>query len=116
MRRFAISSLLLSFVLLILSHGAFAQIGIGVSVNFGPPALPVYEQPLCPTDGYLWTPGYWAYGSAGYYWVNGAWMAPPQEGFLWTPGYWGYSDGLYVFNAGYWGSTVGFYGGVNYGF
>src|ERR1017187_5997813 len=24
----------------------------------GPPALPVYEQPLCPGDGYLWTPGY----------------------------------------------------------
>jgi hypothetical protein len=43
-------------------------------------------------------------------------MAPPQVGFLWTPGYWGYSDGLYAFNAGYWGPTVGFYGGVNYGF
>jgi hypothetical protein len=22
-------------------------------VNFGPPALPVYEQPICPSDGYL---------------------------------------------------------------
>jgi hypothetical protein len=43
-------------------------------------------------------------------------VAPPQPGFLWTPGYWGFSGGLYAFNAGYWGPTVGFYGGVNYGF
>jgi hypothetical protein len=35
---------------------------------------------------------------------------------LWTPGYWAFGNGGYVFNAGYWGPTVGFYGGVNYGF
>jgi hypothetical protein len=35
---------------------------------------------------------------------------------LWTPGYWGYNGGQYVFNDGYWGPTVGFYGGINYGF
>jgi len=40
----------------------------------------------------------------------------PRIGFLWTPGYWGYSNGLYVFNEGYWGPTVGFYGGINYGY
>jgi hypothetical protein len=28
----------------------------------------------------------------------------------------GWSNGVYAFNAGYWGPTVGFYGGVNYGF
>jgi hypothetical protein len=38
------------------SYGQFA-----VSVSFGPPALPVYSQPLCPGEGYIWTPGYWAY-------------------------------------------------------
>ena len=59
--RFAVQSLLFSLILLIFSHSAFAQIGIGISVNFGPPPLPVYEQPICPADGYLWTPGYWAY-------------------------------------------------------
>src|SRR5271163_1299197 len=117
MRRFAISSLLLSFVLLILSHGAFAQIGIGVSVNFGPPALPVYEQPLCPADGYLWTPGYWAYDDGdGYYWVPGTWVEAPEVGFLWTPGYWGWGENAFFFHEGYWGSEVGFYGGINYGF
>ena len=27
-----------------------------------PPPLPVYEQPPPPGDGYIWTPGYWAWG------------------------------------------------------
>jgi hypothetical protein len=90
--------------------------GVFVSVTIAPPVLPVYTQPLCPGDGYLWNPGYWAYGEAGYYWVPGVWVRPPQVGLLWTPGYWGWGGGVYVFHAGYWGPHVGFYGGVNYGF
>src|SRR5271168_4252426 len=113
----AIRSLLFSFVLLALSHAAFGQIGVDISVGFGPPALPIYEQPICPADGYLWTPGYWAYDDVdGYYWVPGTWIQPPEVGFLWTPGYWGWGDGGYFFNRGYWGEHVGFYGGINYGF
>jgi hypothetical protein len=113
----AIRSLLFSFVLLVLSHGAFAQIGVGISVNFGPPALPVYEQPICPEDGYLWTPGYWAYDDDdGYYWVPGTWVEAPQVGFLWTPSYWGWGGSAFLFHEGYWGPEVGFYGGINYGF
>jgi hypothetical protein len=93
-----------------------AQLSVGVSVRIGPPAIPVYEQPLCPTDGYLWIPGYWGYGDDGYYWVPGYWEAPPTVGFLWTPGYWGYAGGLYGWHGGYWGPHIGFYGGVNYGY
>jgi hypothetical protein len=81
-----------------------------------PPPLPVYEQPPCPVEGYLWTPGYWAWAPGGYFWVPGTWVAPPRVGLLWTPGYWGFVGGAYVFHAGYWGPHVGFYGGVNYGF
>ena len=88
---------------------------VAVSVGIAPPAIPIYTQPYCPGPGYIWTPGYWAYGDFGYYWVPGVWVYPPQIGFLWTPGYWGYSGGSYVFNDGYWGPTVGFYGGINYG-
>jgi len=95
---------------------AEAQVAVGVSVGIAPPELPVYEQPPCPTDGYLWSPGYWAYGSDGYYWVPGVWVAPPEVGFLWTPGYWGFIDGGYYWNGGYWGENVGFYGGVCYGY
>jgi hypothetical protein len=97
---------------------ARAQIGIGVSISvpIAPPVLPVYTQPVIPGPGYIWTPGYWAWSGTGYYWVPGTWVLPPRVGVLWTPGYWGWSNGAYVFNAGYWGPTVGFYGGVNYGF
>jgi hypothetical protein len=91
-------------------------VGVGVSVRIGPPALPVYAQPICPGDGYLWTPGYWAYGDDGYYWVPGTWVRPPMVGVLWTPGYWGWGGGLYLWHAGYWGPHIGFYGGINYGF
>ncbi len=115
--KFAIRSLLFSLVLLIFCQGAFAQIGIGISVGFGPPALPVYEQPICPAEGYIWTPGYWAYDpDYGYYWVPGTWVLAPQVGFLWTPGYWGWGGSAFFFHAGYWGPHVGFYGGINYGF
>src|SRR6266853_140101 len=92
---------------------SFAQVGI--SIGIAPPAIPIYEQPYAPAEGYIWTPGYWAYDS-DYYWVPGVWVAPPRVGFLWTPGYWGYTGSNYFFNDGYWGPTVGFYGGINYGY
>ena len=81
-----------------------------------PPAIPIYEQPYCPTPGYIWTNGYWAWDGYGYYWVPGVWVSPPRIGLLWTPGYWGYRGGRYLYNDGYWGPTVGFYGGINYGY
>jgi hypothetical protein len=64
----------------------------------------------------MWTPGYWGWASADYYWVPGTWVAPPRVGVLWTPGYWGFAGGAYAWHAGYWGPHVGFYGGVHYGF
>jgi hypothetical protein len=89
---------------------------VEVQAREAPPPLPDYEQPPCPEDGYLWTPGYWGWTGGGYYWVPGTWVQPPRVGVLWTPGYWGFVGGVYAFNAGYWGPHVGFYGGVNYGF
>jgi hypothetical protein len=89
---------------------------VGISINIAPPVLPVVEQPPCPVEGYIWTPGYWAWGIGGYYWVPGVWVAPPAVGLLWTPPWWGWDNGVYVFHEGYWGPTVGFYGGINYGY
>jgi hypothetical protein len=109
-------NLLFLSLLVLIPAASYAQIGVGVSIRIGPPALPVYAQPPCPGDGYLWTPGYWGYGAAGYYWVPGVWVMPPRVGVLWTPGYWGFEGGLYGWHAGYWGPHVGFYGGINYGF
>jgi len=116
MRKLPFRALLLLAGVLALSAAAKAQVGIGVSVRIGPPALPVYEQPACPGEGYIWTPGYWAWGPDGYFWVPGTWVISPRVGFLWTPGYWGWGGGLYAWHAGYWGPHIGFYGGINYGF
>src|SRR5208337_5018078 len=97
------------------SSSTSAQVVLSVTV--APPVLPVYTQPVCPGDGYIWTPGYWSYSDdGGYFWVPGTWVQPPTVGVLWTPGYWGWSNGAYLWNAGYWGPQVGFYGGINYGF
>jgi hypothetical protein len=117
MRRFVSIRSLLGFIgFLLLSGAAYAQIGVGIAVSFGPPELPVYEQPICPGEGYIWTPGYWAWNGDDYYWVPGTWVLAPQPGFLWTPGYWAWGGRGYYFHEGYWGPIVGFYGGVNYGF
>lgn len=107
---------LFAAVMLCLSASSFAAIGI--VVGFAPPPLPVYEQPICPGDGYLWTPGYWGWGDDfdDYYWVPGTWIMAPEVGFLWTPGYWGWGGSGFMFYDGYWGPTIGFYGGINYGF
>ena len=115
-RLMLVRTLFLALLVSLVPAASFAQVSVGISVRVGPPALPVYEQPICPGDGYIWTPGYWAYGDVGYYWVPGVWVRPPRVGVLWTPGYWGWSSGVYVFHPGYWGPHVGFYGGVNYGF
>ena len=49
----SIRMFLFALVMVVVSATSFAQIGI--SVSFGPPALPVSEQPLCPGEGYMWT-------------------------------------------------------------
>ena len=108
------SILLTAFVFATLPlASSFAQVGF--SINIAPPPLPVVEQPPVPVEGYIWTPGYWAYDT-DYYWVPGVWVPPPAVGLLWTPPWWGWNNGVYLFNEGYWGPTVGFYGGINYGY
>lgn len=93
---------------------SFAQISI--TVSFAPPDLPVYDQPACPADGYIWTPGYWAWDGEEYYWVPGTWVLAPEAGYLWTPPYWAWNGNDFVFYEGYWAPEVGFYGGVDYGY
>ncbi len=113
----SIQWLLLALVMLFIPPLSFGQV-VGISITVAPPALPVYVQPICPGDNYIWTPGYWAYSEddEDYYWVPGTWVLAPTPGYLWTPGYWGWNNGAYRWNDGYWGPRIGFYGGVNYGY
>ena len=108
--------LFIAIVMLAVPAASFGGGHIGVSITIAPPVLIAYSQPVCPGEGYIWTPGYWAWGDDGYFWVPGTWVLAPQPGLLWTPGYWGWGDGIYIWHAGYWGPSVGFYGGINYGF
>jgi hypothetical protein len=108
--------LLMVLIVVIIAVPAASFGAVSVSITIAPPLLPVYSQPICPGAGYMWVPGYWAYGGYGYYWVPGTWVQAPFIGALWTPGYWGWGNGVYVWNEGYWGPQVGFYGGINYGF
>jgi hypothetical protein len=89
--------------------------GTASYVDTPPPEIPDYEQPDVPAPNEIWQPGYWAWGSYGYYWVPGTWVQAPQPGYLWTPGYWQWNNYGYVWNPGYWAIAIGFYGGVNYG-
>src|SRR3984957_17674604 len=107
---------LVLLALLAMPAASSAQVAIGITVGVAPPALPVYTQPPCPVEGYMWTPGYWGWRTEGYYWVPGVWVAPPRVGVFWTPGYWGFAGGFYGWHGGYWGPHIGFYGGINYGF
>jgi WXXGXW repeat (2 copies) len=106
----------LTLLALAMSTASFGQ--FRVAVTFEPPALPVYEQPICPGDGYIWTPGYWAWDDdvEDYYWVPGTWILAPEVGYLWTPAWWGWGGEGFIFHEGYWGPRIGFYGGINYGF
>lgn len=108
-------------VTLIAAHPATssAQVAVGITVGFAPPDLPVYEQPICPGDDYIWTPGFWSWDDdeGDYYWVPGTWVLAPEPGYLWTPAYWGWGGSGFVFYEGYWSyQTVGFYGGIDYGY
>jgi hypothetical protein len=105
-----------ALALTVLGVSIASEAAVFVSVAIAPPPLPVYAQPICPGPGYIWIPGYWAYGPDGYYWVPGTWVLAPYVGALWTPGYWGWANGVYIWRSGYWGPRVGFYGGINYGF
>ncbi len=117
--KFVHRTVLIALLALVYPATSFAGfVGIGASVGFAPPPLPVYVQPPCPAPGYIWTPGHWAYSydAGGYYWVPGTWVLAPVFGLLWTPGYWGLVGAEFVWHEGYWGPHVGFYGGINYGF
>ena len=107
---------LVASVLLVTLSSSPAQVVLVVRI--GPPPLPVYDQPICPGEGYIWTPGYWAWDpeEEQYFWVPGTWVMAPEPGLLWTPGYWDWDDGYYRWRGGYWARHVGFYGGINYGY
>src|SRR5580700_8658181 len=93
-----VGSLLFASAAVAVPTRVVAQVAITVTV--APPELPVYEQPVCPGDDYIWTPGYWGWADDGYYWVPGTWVLAPEPGYLWTPPYWGWNGAAFIFYDG----------------
>src|ERR1700741_4964937 len=89
----------LLLVLALLVVPAASSAAVYLSVDIAPPPIPVYDQPFVPGPGYIWVPGYWAYGPEGYYWVAGTWVEPPAPDLVWTPGDWSFSNGAYLWTA-----------------
>ena len=54
-----------------------ASAQVVLSVTVAPPILPVYAQPVCPGEGFIWTPGYYA----GRIWVPGRWVHHDERAF-----------------------------------
>ena len=74
---------------------------------------------FAPGDGYLWTPGYWAWGDDfDDYYSGSRHVDTRARSWVFVDArLWGWEDeGGFFFNEGYWGPVVGFYGGINYGF
>ncbi len=82
-----------------------------------PPAIPTlsYQQPAPPAPNSMWIPGYWRWNGSSYQWIQGRWTSAPRPGQYWTPAYWAQTPAGYVYHSGYWGSSVGYYGNVDYG-
>jgi hypothetical protein len=60
-----------------------------------------------PRPGFVWTPGYYRWGSVhgarmGYVWVPGIWARPPRPGAVWVPPVWRSGSGGWTFVAGRW--------------
>ena len=87
-----------------------------MNITFAPPALPVYVQPPLPESD---TSGRRATGRTGRTATTGC-LAPGRcrpSRVCFGPLAGGVeNNGVYVFNEGYWGPTVGFYGGIDYGY
>ena len=91
---------------------SFAQVGI--SIGIAPPPIPIYEQPYAPAAGNNWT------GLLGlrFRLLLGPWRLDPSAArrIPMDPGILGLRRAARSLNEGYWGPTVGFYGGINYGY
>ena len=77
--RFALVVRSMLFAILLMGVAGALQAQVRVAIRVGPPVIPVYEQPICPGDGYFWTPGNWDYDydASDYYWVPGTWVEVP---------------------------------------
>lgn len=52
------SSLFIFIITLVLFAKTNVVAQVSLQIAIAPPMMPVYDQPACPIEGYIWTPGY----------------------------------------------------------
>jgi hypothetical protein len=74
-------------------------------VTVAPPAPRIVAtHEASPSTDYVWTDGYWDYTTAGWTWVDGRWVRPPEVGVTWVrPEYIQIEKG-YRYVPGHWSS------------
>ena len=89
---------LFAAVLLLGSHGACAQVAIGIGIGSPPEPRVVYVHPPRPGPEFVWIDGYWYPVRGHYRWHEGYWTRPPYAGARWIGPR--HEGGLYY--RGYW--------------
>jgi hypothetical protein len=90
--------------LIALIAGSTAYAGAHVFLQIGPPAPVAVVAPVPPLApyGYVWQPGYYAWGGAAYRWVPGVWARTPFARAAWVSPRWMYERRGWFFARGYW--------------
>jgi len=84
----------------------FAEINIGVGLNFSAPISEAPPPPLAETYGpppgpdFAWVGGHWFWHHHHWVWGAGHWARRP--GFVWSSGHWAQSGGGWVWVEGQW--------------
>jgi len=73
------------------------------------PAAKAESKTRSPGGKAVWVPGFWDLGGnrhtssrAGWTWVSGHWVTPPEHGAHWEPAHWGMMDEWWSWIPGHW--------------
>lgn len=78
----------------------------------GPPIVPRYHFGVGPGPFFrgapvfvphrVWVPGYWDLHGSAWFWIGGAWLAPPNVGYVWVPPHWAPVANRWYWEEGHW--------------
>jgi hypothetical protein len=91
---------------------AMAQTDFQLYIGSAPPA-PMYERAPAVRRGYVWSPGYWAWGGHRHHWVPGSYVVE-RPGYVYAPPSWRERGGRWYLQEGYWNPQVAMRGGERY--
>jgi len=73
-----------------------------VAVACEPPPPAVETIVVAPGPGFVWVPGAYVWGGAGWFWCAGRWAYPPHPHACWVVGGWEYHNGRRMWREGCW--------------